>query len=147
MVTKSEAFPSRFWKAADLPPAGIVVKIAKLELDKIGPNQEEKYVLYFKGQDKQLVVNSTNWDLIEAFCGADSDVWGGKDICLYPDKTPFQGKLTPCIRVRRPEQRVVQAKPVAKPALPKAPAKEQTPPPDEDGDPGPDPGDAIDEIV
>jgi hypothetical protein len=125
MVTKTEAFPSRFWKASDLPPRGTALKIAKLQLEKVGIDQKEKYTLYFKGQDKQLVLNGTNWDLIAAFCGADSDQWAGKDISLYPTQTTFGGKTVDCIRVRRP-----------KPPQAQQPQPAETIPPDEDGDPG-----------
>jgi hypothetical protein len=50
MITRSEAFPSKYLKAGDLPEGGKVFKIAKLEIGKIGPNQEERYVLFFKGE-------------------------------------------------------------------------------------------------
>jgi len=141
MVTKAVAFPSRFWKAADLPPGGLVLKIAKSQLEKVGQDQKEKYCLYFKGQDKQLVVNSTNWDLIADFCGADSDIWPGKDVVLVPDKTPFGAKgMVDCIRVRKPPEprpQMTQAKPpqnrppaMARPVQPEPPLQY------EDGDPG-----------
>jgi hypothetical protein len=101
MVTRSEAFPSRYWKADDLPEEGVTLKVAKLEIDQIGPDREEKYVLYFKGQDKRLVLNVTNWDLIACFCGADSNSWTGKEVVLFPTTTTFGSKTMPCVRVRR----------------------------------------------
>jgi hypothetical protein len=137
MVTKTEAFPSRFWKPTDLPARGLELKIAKLQLDKIGKDQQEKYCLYFKGQDKQLVMNSTNWDRTAEFCGADSDTWTGKSIVLYPDKTPFGGKMVDCIRVRPPRPpQPPQAAPV-----PRRPESE--PPVDDPDDPGFQPEDAV----
>jgi hypothetical protein len=128
MVTRDEAFPSPYLKAPDLPPRGKKFKIAKLQLERVGLDQKEKYVLFFKGEDKQLILNITNWDAIAEFCGADSDTWTGKDIVLYPDKTTFGGKTVDCIRVRRPKP--PQATPVARQVKPEAP------PADEDGDPG-----------
>src|SRR5262245_41000408 len=102
MATKSEAFPSRFFKAADIPPAGLVLQIAKVEHEKVGPDQEEKWVMYFKGQEKQFVLNSTNWDLTAAALREDdSDNWIGKTIELYPTTTQFGSKMVDCIRVRR----------------------------------------------
>jgi len=82
VVTRNEAFPSKYWKASDLSPRGKVFKIAKLQLERVGLDQEEKYVLFFKGEDKQLILNITNWDAIAEFCGADSDTWTGRDIVL-----------------------------------------------------------------
>jgi hypothetical protein len=43
MVTKSEAFPSRFYKAAEIPDQGLPLKIAKLEQEKVGPDQDLKW--------------------------------------------------------------------------------------------------------
>jgi hypothetical protein len=127
MVTRSEAFPSKYLTASDLPPRGKKFKIAKLQLERVGLDQKEKYVLFFRSEDKQQILNITNWDAIAEFCGADSDTWTGKHIVLYPDKTTFGGKTVDCIRVRRPKP--PQATPVAKQSEPKPPA-------DEDGDPG-----------
>jgi hypothetical protein len=133
MVTKSEAFPSRFLKASDLPPRGKVFKIAKLQLERVFLDQQEKYVLFFKSENKQMILNITNWDAIAEICGPDSDTWLGKNIVLYPDKTPFNGKMVDCIRVRRPNP--PQAAPV-----PKRPEPE--PPVDDPDDPGFQPEDA-----
>jgi hypothetical protein len=104
MVTKSQAFPSRFWKADDLPEGGKVFKIESLDVEEVGTDKKSKYVLHFVKQDKGLVLNPTNWDLIAAFLGADSDNWTGGLIVLYPTETAFGGKTVPCIRVRRPRE-------------------------------------------
>ena len=102
MATKSQAFPSRFFKATDIPRDGLVLQIAKIEHEKVGPDQEPKWVAYFKGQEKQLVLNSTNWDLMAAALHEDdSDNWIGKTIDLYPTTTQFGSKMVDCIRVRR----------------------------------------------
>ena len=102
MATKSETFPSRFFKAADVPASGLPLKIAKVEQEKVGPDQELKWVVFFKGQDKQLILNGTNWDLIAAALREeDSDNWVGKPIELFPTQTPFGNKMVDCIRVRR----------------------------------------------
>jgi hypothetical protein len=59
-------------------------------------------VAYFRGCEKQLVLNGTNWDLIAtALYEEDSDSWPGKVIELFPTTTPFGAKVVPCIRVRR----------------------------------------------
>jgi len=118
MATKSEAFPSRFFKAADIPTEGFVLQIAKVEREKVGPDQEYKWVAYFKGQEKQLVLNTTNWELIAAALREeDSDNWPDKKIELYPTTTPFGSKTVDCIRARRhrPKPQAVQPQP------PKAP--------------------------
>jgi hypothetical protein len=132
MVTRSEAFPSKYWKTADLPPSGKAVRIAKLQIEKVGLDQSEKYVLFFKGEDKQLILNITNWDAVAAICGADSDEWTGKAVVIYPTKTTFGGKTVDCIRVRQPKP--AHAKPPA--AAPVAKQPEPEPPIDDPDDPG-----------
>jgi hypothetical protein len=102
MVTRSEAFPSRFFKAAGVPAHGLPLKIAKVEQEKVGPDQQLKWVLYFKGEDTQLVLNGTNWDLIAAALREeDSDSWIGKTIELFSTQTQFGSRTVDCIRVRR----------------------------------------------
>jgi hypothetical protein len=113
MVTRSQAFPSKYLKADDLPQGGKVFKISSLDVETIGTDNEEKYVLRFGNSDKALVLNLTNWDLIAAFAGADSDDWLGHFVVLYPTETPFGGKTVPCIRARRPRQ-AAQPKPAPK---------------------------------
>jgi len=85
-----------------MPREGLVLQIAKVEREKVGPDQEYKWVVYFKGKDKQFVLNGTNWDLIaDALREDDSDNWIGNTIELYATKTQFGSKLVDCIRVRR----------------------------------------------
>src|SRR6516225_7472933 len=116
MVTKNEAFPSRFFKAADITEEGLPLKIAKVEQEKVGPDQELKWVLYFKGHDKQLVLNGTNWDLIAAALREEnSDNWVGKIIELFPTQTQFGSKMVDCIRVRRFRTPAAQAAPTRPP--------------------------------
>ena len=136
MVTRSEAFPSKYWKASDLPPRGKKFKIAKLQLERVGPDQQEKYALFFKGEDKQLILNVTNWDAIAEFGGANSDSWTNKNIVLYPDKTTFGGKTVDCIRIRQPQPQPPQAAPIVKKPKPE-------PPVDDPDDPGFQPEDAV----
>jgi hypothetical protein len=116
MPTKSEAFPTRFFKAADIPDSGLPLKIAKVEQEKVGPDQDLRWVLYSKGQDKQLILNGTNWDLIAAALREEnSDNWVGQIIELFRTQTQFGGKRVDCIRVRRFRPPAAQAAPARPP--------------------------------
>jgi hypothetical protein len=132
MVNKAQAFPSKFLKADDLLQGGKVLKIEALDLEKIGTDKEDKYVLRFSKFDKASVLNVTNWDLIAAFAGADSDDWPGKFVVLYPTTTSYAGKSVPCIRVRRPRDAPPKPSPDAEqqhaeqPAAKPMPAKAST---------------------
>ena len=96
-MRSNDAFPSRFFKAAVLgnkPRPVIIDRLGNEEL-----NGEDKYILYLRGERKQLVLNKTNWEAIEELHG-DSEDWTGREIERYPDKTTYQGKRVACVRVR-----------------------------------------------
>jgi hypothetical protein len=101
-MNREDLFPSKFFKAADLPPVGLPVKIESVIRDRIGQDQKEKSVISFVNQTKRLVMNVTNYDLIaDLLDEGDTDRWAGGVIVLYPDKTQFSGKMTPCVRVKK----------------------------------------------
>ena len=96
-MKSSDAFPSRFFKALNLKN-----KPRRVVIDHVGHeelNDEEKHILYFRDEPKQLVLNKTNWETIEELHG-DSEDWPGQAIELFADKTTYQGKRTDCVRVR-----------------------------------------------
>ena len=119
------AFPSRFIKALDVPKPRRVI-IDQLSPEKL--NGEEKHVLSFQNEQKLLVLNRTNWEAIEDLFG-DSDDWPGQTIELYADRTTYQGKRVPCVRVRG----------VSKPATTRSAAKsaQSENPADDFDDPAP----------
>jgi hypothetical protein len=73
MVTKSTAFPSKYLCHENLQGRSVVVIVdhVAVELLGVGADQKERYVAYFKGKSKGLVLNLTNWDAIESLCGKD----------------------------------------------------------------------------
>jgi hypothetical protein len=106
----SEAFPSKFLRAADLPEgASIPVVIDKVTLEEVGEDRETKPVAYFKGKQKGLVLNKTNAGVIADAYGDESDGWTNKPINLVVSKVLFQGKFTPCVRVELPKKLRTQA--------------------------------------
>lgn len=65
-----------------------------------------KYVVYFKEQEKGMVLNLTNFQRIVSLCSKDdTDDWQGVQFTLYNDPTvDFGGKLVGGIRVWVPQQ-------------------------------------------
>jgi hypothetical protein len=103
----SEAFPSKFLKAADLQGRALTVTIERVEMDdpsgKEGKGDEPmKPIVYFQGKQKGLVLNKTNAGTIAHHYSDESDAWVGKALELYPDTTMYQGQMVPCLRVRVP---------------------------------------------
>ena len=53
----------------------------------------------YKDEESTLVLNKTNLlNLLDAF-GDDTDKWKGKQVTLKVERTTFNGKTVPCIRV------------------------------------------------
>lgn len=99
----SEMFPSNLLKAQDVLDAGgeMVLTIEKVELKEFegDKGKETKPIIYFN-ENKQMVCNKTNGNLIAELYGDDTDGWIGKEITLVVREVDFQGKSTPAIRVK-----------------------------------------------
>jgi hypothetical protein len=131
-MKRQDVFPSRWLKASDLEGKKCRAIMRVMEMQEITEGEGEKPILYFKRaqndavKNKGLVLNGTNWDLIEAMYG-DSDDWEDKEITLYPTKVTFRGKLTDAIRIE-----FNHAAPITKSATakPKSIIDERNPPDD-----------------
>lgn len=107
----------------------ILATIARVEHENVAMEGEEeklRYVLYFEGLHKGLVLNVTNGALIAQATGSEeSDGWIGRQIVLYHDPSVMmRGKAVGGIRVRAPRNQVAPAAPVVR-----APAPRPPPPP------------------
>ena len=126
-----QAFPSKFLKVADLAGNRPVVTIAHVTMEEIGDDSRgPRPVCYFIGKEKGLVLNRINAGAIEEIAGTfETDEWRGVKIMLKEDKTFFQGRRVPCIRVDRPESRAVppRARLAAPPPPPPPPVEEEPP--------------------
>jgi hypothetical protein len=102
----SEAFPSKYLKAGDLPedrPAKATIE--SVEMEEIGMEKSKKPVIHFSDWDKALVCNKTNGRAIAKALGSDNtDDWIGKTILLYRAEVEFQGDLVEAIRVKSKAQ-------------------------------------------
>ena len=125
----SEAFPSKWLKAADFKGRGVIATIDDVEMEKVG--DDSKPIVYFRGKEKGLCLNKTNASVIVEDYGDDTRLWKGKPIEMFPDKTSFQGKMVACIRVRVPETPEDEAPPEAD-ELP--PGTDDEPPPPDDSE-------------
>ena len=61
-----------------------------------------KPVLKLRGQDKKLVLNATNFDVIAEALGNNPQKWPGHIIKLEGTKVPFKGNRVASIRVSVP---------------------------------------------
>ena len=98
----SQAFPSKYLKAADLGGKQVPVTISHVEFEEVAKDEANKPVLYFEGRTKGMVINKTNNDRLCGAFGYQSDEWAGKEIFLYTEMTQFEGRSMPGLRVSIP---------------------------------------------
>ena len=106
---------SKFLTRADAGH-GILVTIKDIYQENVakeGAPEELRWCLQFNEQEKPMVLNSTNGQIIASITGSeDTDNWIGKQIVLYDDpNVSFGGKLVGGIRCRAPRPQA--AKPTA----------------------------------
>lgn len=104
-MKSSDAFPSKYISASDLQGNEVTVKITHIAPEEIGGKQ--KFICFFAGKKKGLVLNKTNWNTIARISGQDdTDDWTGVEVCLYEAMVDFQGDSVPAVRVKAPPRRV-----------------------------------------
>jgi len=80
-----------------------LLTITDVKMDKVGPEREEKPVLFFVELEQGLVLNKTNAGVLADAFGDETNDWVGKKIILFTAKTKFGGKTVQGMRVRVPE--------------------------------------------
>ncbi len=104
MATANDFFPSNYLRAADLGTREVTVTIDRVASDVFENDgkKQTKPVVHFKDNSiKPLVANKTNFVMIAAACGEDTDMWPGKKVTLYSDLVQFRGKVAEAVRCKR----------------------------------------------
>lgn len=79
----------------------VKVKDVRIETVKNAQGKEEKPVMYFEGDVKPLILNSTNMKAIERVAGTPyMDEWVGKKLQLFVTMVSAFGEMTDAVRVR-----------------------------------------------
>ena len=104
----------KYLKKEDCDPP-MLVTIDRFEEENVAREDQPtdmKWVMYFKDNEKGLVMNSTNLQLAAiAFGTQETDEWIGRALVLYHDpNVSFGGKLVGGIRVRAPKGQKKPAK-------------------------------------
>jgi hypothetical protein len=103
-VNIDNAFPSKYLRAADLGDAQPVVTIARVAVEAVGREQEQKPVVYFVDKAKGVVLNKTNSRAIAQIAGSsETDDWGGTQVQLYVATVEYSGESMEAIRIRAPK--------------------------------------------
>ena len=101
MATYNDYFPGRFMTASDLD-GDLPVIIERIEKETFQDDGKTKPVVFFRGHEKGLVLNKTNFKSIAEIAGEDDADWPGKPIVLFTMMTPYKDKVVEAIRIRRP---------------------------------------------
>lgn len=87
----------------------MICTIKGLKLEDLGKDEkkEERWIIYFREQQKGMVLNVTSIRVLESAFGDESDVWVGKKVTVYVDpNVSFQGRVVGGLRLRpmKPEK-------------------------------------------
>jgi hypothetical protein len=125
-------YGSKFVSAGDIVARGGKhrSKIAKVETADLrqdsGNTTRRRFVLYFDGLDKGMVLNQTNAGILKDALGKSPTKWVGADVGLYVEQVPFGNKRVPGLRLRvlgKPAAPAPATPPPAPAALVAAPVK------------------------
>lgn len=94
-------YPSKYLKASDVAePISLVIEAVGDEQMRDGGS---KPVCFFTQEERGLILNKTNSQVLRAAFGAETDAWAGKKIRLVSEKTDFAGKRVDAIRIQIPD--------------------------------------------
>lgn len=100
----SEMFPSNLLKSQDVTDAGgeMELTIFTVEIKEFdGENgKERKPIIVFAEDNKRMVCNKTNGNILAEMFGDNTDQWLNKKITLIVQEVDFAGKRTPAIRIK-----------------------------------------------
>lgn len=109
MPRVSDAYPSKFFTAADLHGRAQTFTIDFVELGEVGQGADAKtqILVSFQEASKALGLNKTNASAIAGIYGDDTDDWIGEQVVLFPTRVDFQGKMVDAVRVDERQTRVL----------------------------------------
>jgi hypothetical protein len=140
-------YGSKYLSASEVGNRKIRTKIARVRkeaLQQQGGGTKTKFIVAFTNHDKEMVLNSTNINALVDALGKRPTDWIDADVGIYTEPTMFGGKPTKGLRLRVLNKPAAMSapKPVPPRPAPKAIAAEEAPWPDQQGDPGPEFGEA-----
>jgi hypothetical protein len=116
-----DLYGSKYFSVADLgdrEPRFKVGKVEVVELREKNGTTKRKYVMWFEGVEKGLVINKTNAKKLAEAYGKQSSKWIGQIVQLYAEDTSF-GKGVRLRPLRKPAT-PAEPDPVLNDAIPSA---------------------------
>ncbi len=103
MVSVNDAYAGNHLNCESLKGKDVKLIIASTDLEEFTDQngvRKKKIVVFFRGTDKDLVLNKTNATCIAQMYGDQTEAWVGKTITLWPSQAEMGGKTLPAIRIR-----------------------------------------------
>lgn len=102
----SEMYPKKYASGEDLHGRPVTLTISHIRPEKMRPNAQspevEKYVIYFDGAQRGIVLSKVLATQIAQAVGSDdTDLWNGKKVTLYPEQVNVAGVTRIAIRARK----------------------------------------------
>jgi hypothetical protein len=95
------AFPSKYLKASDFEEGPRDVSIDRVAYEPVGKERLMKPVVYFKDEEKGLILNKTNASKLTSILGSkDTNHWTGKTVTCFSATVEFGGEMIQAIRIR-----------------------------------------------
>jgi hypothetical protein len=130
-------YGSKYLSATEVGDRKIKTRIARVRkeaLQQQGGATRNKFVLGCATLDKEIVLNSTNKNALVEDLGRNPADWIGAEVGIYTEPTTYAGKPTRGLRMRVLNRPVAAPKPKPRPGG----TEQESPWPDQSGDPGPD---------
>jgi F0F1-type ATP synthase alpha subunit len=129
----NKMYPSKYLKSSDLQGGQFTMVIDRIVHEKVVENEPEKWCIYFSGKERGMVLNKTNALVLANGLGDDTDLWIGKSVLLFTEKTNFNGRTVDGLRLAPTsgEPAVHQPQPVV---VAQNPPLSSGPPPNNDDD-------------
>lgn len=101
---------SKFLRKEDFDEDRVMtIKSCSLE-DMPGDQGDQKWVLFFREEQKGMALNITSIRVLEQAFGDDTDHWVGNKVKVYVDpNVSFQGKIVGGLRLMPPRKKAVAA--------------------------------------
>lgn len=96
----SQMFPNKYATGEDLQGRARALTITAVKPEEM--RGERKWIVYFEGAGKGVILSRTLAQQIAAAVGSDdTDLWRGKTVELYPEKINVAGQPRTAIRARQ----------------------------------------------
>jgi len=100
MARVSESFSGQWMSAVDVGRSmkAVILEVTEETVGQ-GADKKTKLVVWFKGQEKGLILNKTNGSILAEIYGDETDDWKNKRVVLMTQKVEYQGKRVDGIRI------------------------------------------------